>query len=115
MKAHVAIAILFTSHETSVVAFTTSQSTIQRTLLPLHSTISEEAYPNFLSSASSCIDSDSCTLEMAEGYLREIVRIESACAAGTMNGEACHDVVRVSEVVAGLREKIGRAGEQGVK
>lgn len=52
---------------------------------------------------------------MAESYLREIVRIESACAAGTMNGEACHDVVRVSEVVAGLREKIGRAGEQGVK
>jgi hypothetical protein len=52
---------------------------------------------------------------MAENYLREIVRIESACVAGTMNGEACDDVARVSEVVAGLREKIGRASKQSVK
>lgn len=72
-------------------------------------------YPNFLSSAAACVDSDSCSLETAESYLREIVRIESACAAGTMNGEACEDVVRVSEVVAGLRQKISEVSKQGVK
>jgi len=44
---------------------------------------------------------------MAEQYLREIVRIESACVAGTMAGEACgSDVARVSEIVVGLRDKI---------
>ena len=32
-----------------------------------------------------------------------------------MNGEACDDVVRVSEIVAGLREKIGEASKEGVK
>lgn len=95
-------------------AFTTPQHR-QRTPTHHHSTITEESYPSFLSSAFVCANSESCSIDMAEEYLREIVRIESACVAGTMNGDACgKDVARVSEVVAGLREKV-EMGKRGVK
>ena len=51
--------------------------------------------------------SDSCSIDNAESYLREIVRIESGCAAGMMSGDAiCRDVVMVSNVVARLRQKV---------
>ena len=41
--------------------------------------------------------------------------MESRCAAGTMNGEACQDVVGVSAVVAGLREKIREGAKRGAR
>ncbi|KAL7485252.1 hypothetical protein ACHAW6_010852 [Cyclotella cf. meneghiniana] len=78
--------------------------------------ITEDQYPRFLSSASLCANSDSCSIDAAESYLREIVRIESACVAGTVSGDSiCKDVGRVSEVVAGLREKIRRGAKQEIK
>jgi len=53
---------------------------------------------------------------MAESYLREIVHIQSGCAAGTMSGNAvCQDVQSVSEVVADLREKIGEGAKREVR
>lgn len=91
----------------------------QLQLQALHSTtrtITEDQYPSFLSSASACAHSESCSLESAESYLREIVRIESACVAGTMSGEACgSDVARVSETVAALKAKIGAGAERNIK
>ena len=43
-------------------------------------------------------------LRLLQTYAREIVRIESGCAAGTMSGDAvCRDVVMVS---TRLRQKV---------
>lgn len=49
-------------------------------------------------------------------YLREIVHVQSGCAAGTMSGnEVCEDVVGVAGVVAELRRKIGEGAEREVR
>lgn len=76
----------------------------------------EENYPQFLNSASLCAHSDSCSIESAELYLKEIVHVQSGCAAGTLNGYAvCEDVAGVSEVVADLRAKIEEGAKQEVR
>lgn len=47
--------------------------------------------------------------------MREIVHIQSGCAAGTMSGNAaCNDVLSVTEVVADLRQKIGEGAKREV-
>lgn len=97
-----------------------SSSTTQRTaaIAPLHmSTLhaTEETYPSLLSNASLCAHSDTCSIELAESYLREIVHVQSGCAAGTLSGNAvCDDVLDVSEVVADLRDKIARGAKREV-
>lgn len=90
----------------------------QRTALHMSSVhhASEEMYPALLSKASVCAHSDSCPIDSAEGYLREIVHIQSGCAAGTLSGhEVCNDVLSVAEVVADLRQKIKEGAKQEVK
>mmetsp|Transcript_6258 Transcript_6258/g.9138 ORF Transcript_6258/g.9138 Transcript_6258/m.9138 type:complete len:309 (+) Transcript_6258:197-1123(+) len=80
----------------------------------LHSTASTPEQLQLLTSASLCANSESCSIESAELYLREIMSVQAGCAAaaaGTVVGEeneVCNDVGRTSEVVAGLREKIRR-------
>lgn len=76
----------------------------------------EDMYPQLLNKASLCAHSDTCSIESAELYLREIVHVQSGCAAGTLSGHAvCEDVQSVSEVVADLREKIGVGAEREVR
>ena len=71
----------------------------------------EDSYPSLLNSASLCANSDTCSIESAELYLKEIVHIQSGCAAGTLSGnDTCDDVLGVSAVVADLRRKIGEEG-----
>ena len=86
----------------------------QRTSSPLSATsttLTEDMYPNLLSSASLCANDESCSIESANLYLKEIVHIQSGCAAGTLSGSnVCDDVLNVSAVVAELRDKIGKAG-----
>ena len=86
----------------------------QRTSSPLSATsttLTEDMYPNLLSSASLCANDESCSIESANLYLKEIVHIQSGCAAGTLSGRnVCDDVLNVSAVVAELRDKIGKAG-----
>ena len=72
-------------------------------------------YPQLLASASSCAMSDTCSIDDAEMYLREIFHVQSGCAAGTASGaEMCEDVVVVGEVVSKLREKIEKGTGRGV-
>jgi hypothetical protein len=78
--------------------------------------ITEDAYPQLLSSAALCANSDSCSVESAQLYLREIVHVQSGCAAGTLSGDAvCGDVQGVSAVVADLRRKIGEGAKEEVR
>ena len=64
-------------------------------------------YPQFLESASKCTNSDTCSIDDAEMYLREIFHAQSGCAAGTVSGtEICEDVIVISEIVSNLRNKI---------
>ncbi len=76
---------------------------------------SDSYYPQLLASASVCASSDSCSIESAELFLREIFHAQSGCAAGTVSGsEICDDVIEVSEIVANLREKIGTGARREV-
>ena len=78
----------------------------------LHSTASTPDQLHLLTSASHCANSESCSIESAELYLREILQAQTSCVAGITEGggeeDVCTDVGRTSEVVAGLREKIRR-------
>lgn len=76
---------------------------------------SEELYPRLLTNAHVCANSDACSIDEAEMYLKEIVHFESGCAAGTLSGGVCDDVVEVSEVVAELRQKIAEGAKAEVK
>mmetsp|Transcript_14880 Transcript_14880/g.23017 ORF Transcript_14880/g.23017 Transcript_14880/m.23017 type:complete len:309 (-) Transcript_14880:154-1080(-) len=81
------------------------------TTTTLHSTASTPEQLQLLTSASLCANSESCSIESAELYLREIISVQAGCVAGSTAGEedvVCSDVGRTSEVVAGLREKIRR-------
>lgn len=103
------------------VGFAPSSSTSSSTSLRMSSLssaqhVSEDAYPQFLGSASVCAHDDGCSIESAEYYLREIVHVQSGCAAGTLSGNGvCEDVQGVSEVVADLRKKIGDGAQQEVR
>lgn len=57
--------------------------------------------------ARDCASSDSCSIDDAQEYLREVVHIQGSCAAGTLAGQTlCDDIAFASEVVSGLRAKI---------
>lgn len=85
--------------------------------LPMASSVhAPEDYPKLLSGAALCADSESCSVESAQRYLREIVYVQSGCAAGTLSGaDVCGDVQGVSEVVANLRRKIKEGAKREVR
>lgn len=87
------------------------QQTSSSPLSATSTTVTEDMYPNLLSSASLCANDETCSIESANLYLKEIVHVQSGCAAGTLSGSnVCDDVLNVSAVVAELRDKIGKAG-----
>lgn len=63
--------------------------------------------------AQECANSDSCSIDSARDYLREVIHVQSGCAAGTLAGKAlCEDQLFAAEVVASLREKIKTGSER---
>jgi len=57
--------------------------------------------------ARECANSDSCSIDEAEDYLREVVHIQGSCVAGNLAGQQlCEDIQFASEVISGLRNKI---------
>lgn len=62
-----------------------------------------------LHKAEECALSDSCSVDDAKLFLREVVHLESGCAAGTLVGDnLCDDQAHVAEIVASLRAKVER-------
>lgn len=62
--------------------------------------------------AQSCADSDSCSLEENKVCLEHVLRIQSACSAGSLVGDAaCDDVTSAAEIVANLRSKIAKQSQ----
>jgi len=79
---------------------------------PLHAFAinSEDDALWLLRKAEECANSDSCSIDDARSYLRDVVTIQSGCVTGTLaGGEVCDDVGYAAEVVAGLREKIKKS------
>eukprot|EP00525_Craspedostauros_australis_P012125 CAMPEP_0198133290 /NCGR_PEP_ID=MMETSP1442-20131203/59487_1 /TAXON_ID= /ORGANISM="Craspedostauros australis, Strain CCMP3328" /LENGTH=393 /DNA_ID=CAMNT_0043794405 /DNA_START=150 /DNA_END=1332 /DNA_ORIENTATION=+ len=58
--------------------------------------------------AQDCADSDTCSVEDAEKYLRGLLMIQSDCAANILDEEnaICRDVGTAAALVAALRDKI---------
>lgn len=62
-----------------------------------------------LHKAEECALSDSCSIDDAKVFLREVIHLESGCAAGTLVGaEICEDQDHVAAIVASLRAKVER-------
>lgn len=63
--------------------------------------------------AESCVNSDSCSLEDAQGLLDNVIRIQSACSSGSLLGsEVCEEVYDAAAIVANLRAKIDRQSQK---
>jgi len=70
---------------------------------------SEEDTMNVMFKALECANSDSCSITDAKEYMRDILHVQSGCAAGTLNGFVlCEDVTLAAEIVSNLRVKIER-------
>lgn len=62
--------------------------------------------------ANTCAHSDTCSIDEAEDYLKEMLHLQSNCASGSLTSDLiCEDVIFPSEVIAGLREKIQKHTE----
>ena len=89
---------------TAVTALQSSSAAANDYYNPNHSS------PSVLELASQCATSDSCSVDSAYSYLREIFHAQSGCIAMTGNPNVdsamCVDVDVVAEVVANLRNKI---------
>mmetsp|Transcript_79 Transcript_79/g.203 ORF Transcript_79/g.203 Transcript_79/m.203 type:complete len:294 (+) Transcript_79:203-1084(+) len=61
-----------------------------------------------MSRAEACANSDSCSLEEAQGFLDDILHIQKECIGSALatNSAVCDNVDNVVEVVANLRDKI---------
>mmetsp|Transcript_29935 Transcript_29935/g.66315 ORF Transcript_29935/g.66315 Transcript_29935/m.66315 type:complete len:305 (+) Transcript_29935:130-1044(+) len=63
--------------------------------------------------ARECANSDSCSIDEAEGYLKEVIHIQGSCVAGNLAGhQLCDDIQFASEVVSGLKNKIEAGSQQ---
>uniref|UniRef100_A0A7S4V623 Uncharacterized protein n=1 Tax=Ditylum brightwellii TaxID=49249 RepID=A0A7S4V623_9STRA len=84
------------------------------TKLNLHAAAdSEDDAMYLMMKAQECANSDSCSIDSARDYLREVIHVQSGCAAGTLAGKAlCEDQLFAAEVVASLREKIKTGSER---
>lgn len=65
--------------------------------------------PTVLHKAEECALSDSCSVDDAKLFLREVIHLESGCAAGTLVGhDICEDQDHLAMIVANLRAKVER-------
>lgn len=89
----------------------TQKTTHTHTQTRLRQAYSEEEASYIMSKAQECAFSDTCSMEDAEMYLREVVHVQGDCAAGVISGhDLCEDVTLTVEIVAGLRDKIAGVG-----
>mmetsp|Transcript_45338 Transcript_45338/g.68382 ORF Transcript_45338/g.68382 Transcript_45338/m.68382 type:complete len:337 (-) Transcript_45338:151-1161(-) len=73
---------------------------------------SEDDAMYLMMKAQECANSDTCSIDSAREYLREVIHVQSGCAAGTLAGyDLCEDQLFAAEVVASLREKIKEGSE----
>jgi len=62
--------------------------------------------------ARECADSETCSIEEAESYLQDVLRLQSACTTGaTVSFDAsyfdvCDDITVSNDIIASLRQKI---------
>eukprot|EP00547_Thalassionema_nitzschioides_P007369 CAMPEP_0194210634 /NCGR_PEP_ID=MMETSP0156-20130528/8859_1 /TAXON_ID=33649 /ORGANISM="Thalassionema nitzschioides, Strain L26-B" /LENGTH=293 /DNA_ID=CAMNT_0038938005 /DNA_START=43 /DNA_END=924 /DNA_ORIENTATION=- len=109
--------ILVSSFTTSS-AFTVSRTAQHHDIKPLNVATSLDHWEQYdenmlLQQAQSCADSDTCSLEEAQQYLDNIMKMESDCASGALLGsEICKNVDQTVEAVVGLREKISRESQR---
>jgi hypothetical protein len=67
------------------------------------------SHPTVLHKAEECALSDSCSVDDAKLFLREVIHLESGCAAGTLVGhDICEDQDHLAMIVANLRAKVER-------
>jgi len=94
-------------------SFSPQIKTIHR-LAPLNvgATLDLDDEASWMGQAQSCASSDSCSLEENKVCLENVIRIQSACSAGSLIGDrACDDVISAVEIVANLRSKIDKQSQ----
>lgn len=89
--------------------FATTRSVAQHAVTLLQADTEDDA-AYLMHKAEECAFSDTCSVDDAKSFLREVVHVQSGCAAGTLLGhELCDDQAHVADIVAHLRAKV----EQG--
>jgi len=92
----------------SSAAFSTLPSLVRsRSALNAFAVATEDDAIYLMHRAQECAFSDSCSVEEAEGYLHDVLHVQSGCAAGTLSSHAvCEEQDVVAEIVANLRAKV---------
>ena len=74
---------------------------------------SQEDEAFLMEMAEACASDDTCSLEDAQNYLDNVIRIQSGCSSGSLLGNnVCEDVNVAAGIVAQLREKIERESQR---
>lgn len=88
-------------------------TTQSKTSLDGHAIDTEDEAMYFMMKAVDCANSDTCSIDEAQHYMKEIIHIQSGCASGTLVGQdVCENPVFASEVIASLREKIENGAQK---
>lgn len=97
----------FAPHSNIPLSFASSKT---KNSVPLysHAIDADDEAMKIMMKANFCANSDTCSIEEAEEYLNEVLHIQSNCVTGALHSDLiCDEVTFPSEVIAGLREKIG--------
>lgn len=101
--------------QTSVTGFTAQFGRMPRrhTITEMQSTTDPESESMFImAKARECADSETCSIEEAESYLADVIRLQSACAGGGAVGydpsyfDICEDITIPNDIIVSLRQKI---------
>lgn len=97
-------------------SFSKIRSIASRAKIALLQADTEDDATYLLHKAEECALSDSCSVDDARLFLREVIHLESGCAAGTLVGDdICNDQQHVAEIVASLRAKVERGETTGLE
>lgn len=91
---------------------THQQSFRIQTDLNAHAIDSEDEAMMMMMKAHACANSETCSIDDAENYLKEMLHLQSSCASGSLSStDICDDITYPTDVIAGLRDKIQRRAE----
>merc|ERR1711957_475304 len=77
--------------------------------IELQSNINPENEVNIMAKARECADSETCSIDEAESYLQDVLRLQSACGSMSLDASylgVCEDITIPNDIIASLRYKI---------
>jgi len=97
--------------QASVTAFTPQVGLThsRHSAIELQSNFDPENEVNIMAKARECADSETCSIDEAESYLQDVLRLQSACGSMSLDASylgVCEDITIPNDIIASLRYKI---------